>query len=480
MNCLPVLRIARAEPSPIGRYSGHEPLKVSISNGSTSTMVSEATAYNLVPGLSLGRIEEQYYTFDAGLGTRRLLRHRTRPISKYDAHLIRAIAEIDLPASLDAILRQLADLNTTIGDLEALVERSMLIPHAHPDNDDTSESFSRGVYAERFTQRDMARKLCRETFFNTPSDSDSLAPSVGLKGVPLASVSKNKGVEAAPDYLRHISSELANWFEIHRDGVFTDLCLGQGLPTIGHDLVIADLGNFDFEGDDLSTIFRKIKQSVESDFLGTGVKPIFIGGDHAVTFPIVDAIHAQKPDLGVIHLDAHHDFFFGEQIQYSHASVIANLVFHTGIEAIYSFGLRARADLVGQTTSNLLSLPHAAQWWQRASSINDTRRYLMSPTLLDSLLGQDKERPFYLTIDLDVLSPEAISGRAMTPVPEGLSWSELFALLELLFERLNIVGCDLTELNPYCGSANADTEEWLCLLLIYLIEKLGRRYEKTY
>lgn len=430
--------------------------------------------YALVPGLCLGQLGSQHYLYDSGLGSRRLLRHTTKRISDANAQLVRAVADADLPATLDEILRQIDNVDVKIAALEALVESGVLVAIPASTDPVTEQSFVRGVYSDRFTHRDLARRIDRETFFDIPRDAVGLEPSVGLKGIPLASVSKNKGVEAAPDYLRHVSSSLANWFEIHRDGIFSDLCLGQGSPTIGQGLVFADYGDIDFEDDDLADVFAKIRRCVDSEFVDAGVKPLFIGGDHAVTFPIVEALHSHMSDMGVIHLDAHHDFFFGDQIQYSHASVIANLVFHTGIKAVYSFGLRARADLVGQVASDLLRLPHAVDWWQRASPITETRRYLITPTLLDTLLEQDRERPFYLTIDLDVLSPEAISGRVMTPVPDGLSWSEFFALLELLFERLNIVGCDITELNPYCGTANVDAEESLGLLLTYLIEKLGR------
>lgn len=437
-------------------------------------MSSQSCDYALAPGLCLGQLGSQHYLYDSGLGSRRLLRHTTRQISDTEAQLVRAVAGVDLPATLDEILGQVDHVEAETADLEALVESGVLVAIPASMDPVTDQSFARGVYSDRFTQRDLARKIGSKTFFDIPPHAAGLAPSVGLKGIPLASISKNKGVEAAPDYLRHLSSSLANWFEIHRDGIFSDLCLGQYSPTIGQGLVFADLGDFDFEGDDLANVFAKIGRCVASEFIDVGVKPLFIGGDHAVTFPIIEAIHSHKPDLGVLHLDAHHDFFFGDQIQYSHASVIADLVFHTGIEAVYSFGLRARADLVGQSASDLLRLPHAVEWWKRASPIANTRRYLMTPALLDTLLEVDRGRPFYLTIDLDVLSPEAIAGRVMTPVPDGLSWSELFALLELLFERLNIVGCDITELNPYCGTASADTEECLGLLLIYLIEKLGR------
>ncbi|MDJ0626705.1 MAG: arginase family protein [Rhodobacter sp.] len=437
-------------------------------------MKVEPSLYSLAPNLRLGRIGQQYYMYDGGLGLRRLAQYKSIPISAGDHDTLQAISDLDLPASLDTIREHLKERNLKATKVDPLVKDRLIVEHVAESKALTARSFVRGLYADRFEQRDMARIVQAATFFNVPQDLGAATPVVGIKGVPLSTLSRNKGTEAAPDYLRHLSGGFANWFDIHRDGVFSDLCLGSGVPTIAQDLVIADLGNFDFQDDTLATIFGKVDQSVCDEFLEAGVRPLFVGGDHAITFPVVDALQKRIPDLGLLHLDAHHDVLFGDHIQYSHASVISNLIFYSGIDTVFSFGLRTRADLVGPQTSDLLKLPHARRWWSRASTINDCRRYLMSPSLLDTLLKDDADRPYFLTIDLDVLSPDAISGRVMTPVPDGLSWSEFFGLLEALFERLDIVGCDITELNPYFGTANEQTNEALCLLLLYLIEKLGR------
>lgn len=430
--------------------------------------------YTLLPGIQLGQMGPQNYLYDEGLGPRRLLRYGTMPISAQERDALVALRDLDFPVAFDAIQVHLDSQGITGADAASLLKIGLLIEYGQDVGAAAAGSFVRGLYADRFEQRDKARVVTTETFFNVPRDLGAATPHVGIKGMPLASISKNKGTEAAPDFLRHFSGSFANWFEIYRDGVYSDLCLGHGKPTIGHDLVLADFGDLVFRDDSLADIFARIDRSIHEEFLAPGIKPIFVGGDHAVTFPIVESLHKSIPDLGLLHLDAHHDVLFGDHIQYSHASVISNLIFHTGIEEIFSFGLRSRADLVGPQTADLLRLPHARKWWSQASTITDCRRYILSPSLLDDVLDDVRDRPFFLTLDLDVLSPEAISGRVMTPVPDGLSWSELFVLLDALFERVNIIGCDITELNPYFGSANEQTNEALCLLLLYLVERLGR------
>ncbi|HHX8315010.1 TPA: arginase family protein [Vibrio diabolicus] len=427
--------------------------------------------YTLTPGICLGRLGDQFFLYDKGLGSRRLLKQATQPISMRDRELIKALVDVDFPASAEELLQELAAQEFIQPDIAAMLSLGVLTEFKAQGL--SSEAFVRGLYAERFELRDMQCKVSDGTLFNLPIDTGEAKPTVAVKGIPMASLCRNKGTESGPGYLRHITGTFANWFDIYRDGVFSDLCLGDGKPTIGQGVIAGDFGDIDFGDGRLETVFGSIASSVSQEFLSQGVKPVFIGGDHAVTFPIVQAMQHYLPDIGLLHLDAHHDAFFGDHIQYSHASVIANLLFHTGIDPVFSFGMRTRADFVGPQTNELLALPEARRWWRRISTINECRRYLFNPSLLDNLLQGYEDRPYFLTIDLDVLSPEAISGRVMTPVSDGLTWSEFFDLLEQLFKRLNIVGCDITELNPYMGSASEQTDEALCLLLIYLIEKLG-------
>ncbi len=68
------------------------------------------------------------------------------------------------------------------------------------------------------------------------------------------------------------------------------------------------------------------------------------GGDHAITFPIVNAFLQHYPSLVLLHLDAHNDVFYTEKIEFSHASPILGLLIQSNLSSVYSFGLRTNAD----------------------------------------------------------------------------------------------------------------------------------------
>lgn len=81
-----------------------------------------------------------------------------------------------------------------------------------------------------------------------------------------------------------------------------------------------------------------------SELIARGASLIALGGDHAVTCPIVRAHASRFPELAIVHLDAHPDFYDDFEGQpYSHASVFARIM-----EA----GIASRLVQVGIRTMN--------------------------------------------------------------------------------------------------------------------------------
>ena len=68
---------------------------------------------------------------------------------------------------------------------------------------------------------------------------------------------------------------------------------------------------------------RQIEDSVSS-LLAQGLRPLALGGDHSITFPIVTAIARKYSALTILHFDAHPDLYhdFGGN-PFSHASPFA-------------------------------------------------------------------------------------------------------------------------------------------------------------
>src|SRR3989442_5006693 len=67
-----------------------------------------------------------------------------------------------------------------------------------------------------------------------------------------------------------------------------------------------------------TTLFRSLE---------AGGRPIALGGDHSVTYPIVRAVRWFHPQLSILHFDAHPDLYPEfEGDRYSHACPFARVM----------------------------------------------------------------------------------------------------------------------------------------------------------
>lgn len=169
-------------------------------------------------------------------------------------------------------------------------------------------------------------------------------------------------------------------------------------------------------------------------------KPMMIGGEHLVTFPVVKALMEKYANLHIIHLDAHTDLrdeFLGRKL--SHATVIRRCYDILGDGRIYQFGIRSGDKHEFDFAKN-----------------GHTHMQKFNFDGLDEVIEKIKDKPVYITIDLDVLDPAVFPGTG-TPEPGGMTFKDLLNAMKS-FEKLNnVVGADLVELAPMLDSSNVST-----------------------
>ena len=74
---------------------------------------------------------------------------------------------------------------------------------------------------------------------------------------------------------------------------------------------------------------------------------------------------------------------------------------------------------------------------------------------LDAGVKALRDKPVYLTLDLDVLDPSIFPGTG-TPEAGGVTFNELLRAI-LSLRGLNIVGCDVVELSPVYDQSGVST-----------------------
>ncbi len=167
-------------------------------------------------------------------------------------------------------------------------------------------------------------------------------------------------------------------------------------------------------------------------------KPVFIGGDHTITYGVIEgALRAGiRPCLLIF--DAHLDFrndYLG--YKFSHACVTRRLSERVGADNIVVAGVRA-ADQSEIKGAKQLGLKYISMLdIMRGTSRDFVRR------LRNTLEGC---KQIYLSIDMDVVDPAYAPGVA-TPEPEGLTTSQLLnTLYNIMDERF--IGMDVVEVDP--------------------------------
>ena len=187
--------------------------------------------------------------------------------------------------------------------------------------------------------------------------------------------------------------------------------------------VYGDAGDLAFSEKDA---FEVIEAGVGS-LIEQGKRPVSLGGDHSITFPIVKAVARRYPELTIFHFDAHpdlYDEFEGNRL--SHACPFARIM-----EA----GLAKRLVQVGIRTINRHQREQAD-------------RFSVEVIEMRALPAYEKLRvagPAYVTFDMDVLDPAFAPGVSHRE-PGGMSVREAIAHLHAI--EGEIVGADLVEYNP--------------------------------
>ncbi len=158
-----------------------------------------------------------------------------------------------------------------------------------------------------------------------------------------------------------------------------------------------------------------------------GTMPLVLGGDHAVSVPVVAALAARHGPVHILHFDAHPDLYDDfEGDPRSHASPFARI-----LEA----GHAKRLVQVGIRTLNRHCREQAARFGVEVIEMRD-----FAVDAVPVLGG-----PLYISIDMDGFDPGAAPGVAHLE-PGGLTVREVLTVLDR--QTAPLIGADIVELCP--------------------------------
>ena len=235
---------------------------------------------------------------------------------------------------------------------------------------------------------------------------------IALVGIPDDSNSSffRGAAEAPPRIREQLFSDAFNmWTE-------TGVDLGEH--------VFFDAGDLNLDED--PDAWTAIQSAVEV-VLDHGLPPICLGGDHAITYPIVKGFRNKYDKLSILHFDAHPDLYDNfDNNPHSHASPFARIMENHLADRLVQVGVRT------------------ATGHQREQA----KRFGVEMIEMRELSGDlrlEFDSPVYVSVDIDGLDPAYAPG-VSHPEPGGLSPRQVIDTIQRLHGRL--VGADIVEVNP--------------------------------
>jgi agmatinase len=160
---------------------------------------------------------------------------------------------------------------------------------------------------------------------------------------------------------------------------------------------------------------------------GSGRRPLVLGGDHSITYPVLRGLRPRHPRLTILHLDAHgdlHDEFQGDR--YSHACPFARIMEERLADRLVQVGIR---------TMTAHQRDQARRFGVEVIEMKDRR----------DGARLEFDTPVYLSFDLDVIEPGLAPGVSHRE-PGGLTVRQALDIIQSV--SVPLVGADFVEFNP--------------------------------
>lgn len=266
------------------------------------------------------------------------------------------------------------------------------------------------------------------SFMRCPATRQLTGVDVAIVGVPYDSATSHRsGTRFGPRQIRALSAMLWGYHNAHRL---------RPLEALN----VVDYGDVNVVPPSIEDTYRNTEAEVGA-VLAAGAAVIALGGDHAISLPLLRAHARRHGPLAVVHFDSHPDTWDSEypgQL-YSHGTIFRRALEEGLIrpDAYVQVGLRGSTSGVGD-------------WeWARERGVRvipmDEAAELGVPEIIRQIHAT-AAGPTYVSLDIDAADPAYAPGTG-TPEVGGFTSLQLLQLVRGL-AGLQLVGFDLVEVSP--------------------------------
>lgn len=335
-----------------------------------------------------------------------------------------------VPRSLDAFQAQFVTAEEA--NVVEWFRRHQMLVEATPDG---WEAFTTSLIA------------VKDRLFGLPAYHDKA--SVVLVGIPFGKGNgRSMGGAEFPFRIREFSQK--HGLRLAGSALsFLDRTTADRLRPLFLDHRLVDAGNlFVSQNESTPFLYEKMYRMARQLF-GRRQRPLFIGGDHSISYPLIRAAAERFPGLHILHFDAHTDTYGSRFDAVDHAGKIhhyGNFMTHClaldGVAKVYQIGIRGLTNAFAQSVDK-----------QHIIWSHEAIAQLQNGLPFD--LPQDV--PWYVTFDVDVIDPAVLPGTA-TPVVGGFTVREIDQLLAQWLPGRQVVGGDVVEANPDYDATDRTTQ----------------------
>jgi agmatinase len=259
------------------------------------------------------------------------------------------------------------------------------------------------------------------SFLRRKYTKDLTGVDIAVTGVPFdQAVTNRPGTRLGPRAIREASTLQA-----------FDAPYGWPFDVMS-DCTIVDYGDVAFDYADVPSFPPALKAHIKG-ILDAGAASVVLGGDHYITFPILQAYAEKYGPMSLLQFDAHTDTWVDDDMdRVDHGTMFYKAVKMGIVDP-------ARSVQVGIRTTNDdtmgVNVIDAREVHENGAAATAQK--------IKKILGN---HPTYLTFDIDALDPAYAPGTG-TPVWGGLTSAQA-AIMMRDIAGANIVGGDIVEVSP--------------------------------
>ncbi len=278
-----------------------------------------------------------------------------------------------------------------------------------------------------FTRTDLRGLAYENTFGGATSflrrryTKDLTGVDLAITGVPFdQAVTNRTGTRLGPRAIREASALQPN-----------DPPYGWGFDPLS-EFAIVDYGDLAFDYARVSEFPKTLTAHIRG-ILAAGAGTIVLGGDHYISYPILQAYAEKFGPLSLLHFDAHGDTWKDDDFdRIDHGTMFYKAVKKGLIDPATSVQVGIRTVNEDTLGIPIIDAPEVHEIGPKAV-VERVRK----------VLG---DRPVYVTFDIDCLDPAYAPGTG-TPVWGGLTSAQAAAILRGL-AGINMMGGDIVEVSP--------------------------------